>query len=117
MKKLKDNSVSDDLVSAAEAADILRVRLYAISRIDREGLIIERYKVGHRTHVYGRRSLDRFLSSRLIKPKSLLTIDATAELSSAARKIRKSDTQTFTLKDLLPQKGKKVAGKRRPRGK
>ena len=50
-------------VSATEAAEILGVPRYAISRIDRAGEIIKRYKLGHKTHVYELESLYQFLAS------------------------------------------------------
>ena len=107
MKKFTVNIAKGKRVSAAEAADILGVPRYAISRIDRQGSIIERYKLGHRTHVYDLESLYQYLSSRQVTPAPSPTIDAIAGLSSAARKVKKSDAQKFTLKDLLPQKEKR----------
>ncbi|MFL9893733.1 hypothetical protein [Paraburkholderia sp. RL17-381-BIF-C] len=55
-------------VSATEAAEILGVPRYAISRIDRAGEIIKRFKLGHKTHVYDLDSLYAFLEASLVKP-------------------------------------------------
>ncbi|MDR5660980.1 helix-turn-helix domain-containing protein [Burkholderia cenocepacia] len=55
-------------VSAAEAADILGVPRATISRIDRQGEIIRRYKIGHKTFVYDVESLEQFLLANEVRP-------------------------------------------------
>ncbi|PRF97437.1 hypothetical protein C6Q14_28245 [Burkholderia ambifaria] len=55
-------------VSAAEAADILGVPRATISRIDRQGEIIRRYKIGHKTFVYDVESLEQFLLANEVQP-------------------------------------------------
>lgn len=67
-------------VSAAEAAEILGVPRYAISRLDRARELIKRYKLGHKTHVYDLDSLYAFLEVSLVKPipKPSVTSSASA---------------------------------------
>jgi len=50
------------------AADILGVPRNTISRIDRQGEIIKRYKLGHKTFVYDLESLQAFLDAALVRP-------------------------------------------------
>jgi hypothetical protein len=88
-------------VSATEAAKILGVPRYAISRIDRAGEIIQRYKLGHKTHVYELDSLYRFLEAALVKPipKPGLT------RSSASRQSTRDwqpEKKPFSLHQFLP---------------
>lgn len=55
-------------VGAAEAAAILGVPKETISRIDRQGEIIRRYKIGHKTFVYDVESLEQFLLANEVRP-------------------------------------------------
>lgn len=70
-------TVGKKRVSAAEAAEILGVPRYAISRIDRTGEIIQRYKLGHKTHVYDLDSLHAYLAAMLVKPISRPSVENT----------------------------------------
>ncbi|MBB5446465.1 MULTISPECIES: hypothetical protein [unclassified Paraburkholderia] len=67
-------------VSATEAAEILSVPRYAISRIDRGGEIIKRYKLGHKTHVYDRDSLYAYLDACLVRPTPLPDVESNASV-------------------------------------
>ncbi|WP_124570204.1 AlpA family transcriptional regulator [Burkholderia sp. Bp8984] len=62
-------------VSAAEAASILGVPKNTISRIDRRGEIIRRYKLGHKTFVYDVESLEQFLLANEVRPVQAPTVD------------------------------------------
>ncbi|MGK8202918.1 helix-turn-helix transcriptional regulator [Burkholderia cenocepacia] len=55
-------------VGAAEAATILGVPKETISRVDRRGEIIRRYKIGHKTFVYDVESLEQFLLANEVRP-------------------------------------------------
>jgi len=55
-------------VSAKEAAEFLGVPYANISRIDKQGEYIKRYKLGHKTHVYDLESLEAFLEAKRVKP-------------------------------------------------
>ncbi|HDR8957057.1 helix-turn-helix domain-containing protein [Burkholderia vietnamiensis] len=62
-------------VSAAEAAAILGVPKETISRIDRRGEIIRRYRLGHKTVVYDVESLEQFLLAKAVRPVQAPTVD------------------------------------------
>ncbi|WP_124921696.1 helix-turn-helix transcriptional regulator [Burkholderia sp. Bp9099] len=62
-------------VSATEAASILGVPKNTISRIDRRGEIIRRYKLGHKTFVYDVESLEQFLLAKEVRPVQAPTVD------------------------------------------
>ncbi|TDN63124.1 hypothetical protein B0G77_6747 [Paraburkholderia sp. BL10I2N1] len=91
-------------VSAKEAAEILGVPRYAISRIDRAGEIIKRYKLGHKTHVYELDSLYRFLASCQSTPLSRPAASATVGRSSASSTITAFEKPSFSLREFLPGK-------------
>lgn len=55
-------------ISAKEAAEFLGIPYANISRIDRRGEIIKRYKLGHKTYVYDLESLEAFLEAKLVRP-------------------------------------------------
>lgn len=55
-------------ISAKEAAEFLGVPYQNISRIDRQGEYIKRYRLGHRTYVYDLDSLHAFLDAKLVRP-------------------------------------------------
>ncbi|WP_175984454.1 helix-turn-helix transcriptional regulator [Burkholderia vietnamiensis] len=55
-------------ITAKEAAEFLGVPYQSISRIDRQGEYIKRYRLGHKTYVYDLDSLHAFLEAKLIKP-------------------------------------------------
>jgi len=88
-------------VSATEAAQILGVPRYAISRIDRLGEIIQRYKIGHKTHVYELESLYKFLASCQSKPLQKPATVATAGRSNALSKIAEFEKPSFSLRAFL----------------
>ena len=62
------NILQKKRVGAAEAAAILGVPKETISRIDRRGEIIRRYKIGHKTFVYDVESLEQFLLAHEVRP-------------------------------------------------
>lgn len=72
-------------VSAAEAAEMLCVPRYAISRIDRSGEVIKRYKLGHKTHVYEIDSLHAYLEVCLVKPVPAPTVGRRTRLLDVVR--------------------------------
>lgn len=80
-------------VSAKEAADILGVPRYSISRLDRAGEIIKRYKLGHKTHVYDLDSLYEFLASCQSKPLQKPVVSATAGRSNASSRVSASKNE------------------------
>lgn len=90
-------------VSATEAAEILGVPRYAISRIDKRGDIIKRYKLGHKTHVYDLDSLYAFLDATLVKP---IPTPAVARSSAVDRRVKdgNSDEGVSTLREFLRAK-------------
>jgi len=88
-------------VSATEAAQILGVPRYAISRIDRAGAIIQRYKLGHKTHVYELESLYRFLASCQSKPLQRPAASASAGRSTASSKTFAFEKPSSSLLELL----------------
>jgi hypothetical protein len=88
-------------VSATEAAQILGVPRYAISRIDRAGEIIQRYKLGHKTHVYELESLYAFLASCQSKPLQRPVAGATAGRSSVSSKVAACEKPSFSLRAFL----------------
>lgn len=88
-------------VSATEAAQILGVPRYAISRIDRAGEIIQRYKLGHKTHVYELESLYKFLASCQSKPLQSPVADVTAGRSNASSRVAEFEKPSFSLKAFL----------------
>ncbi|WP_159085672.1 hypothetical protein [Burkholderia sp. MSMB0856] len=55
-------------ISAKEAAEFLGVPYQSISRIDRQGEYIKRYRLGHKTYVYDLDSLHVFLEAKLVRP-------------------------------------------------
>lgn len=55
-------------ISAKEAAEFLGVPYENISRIDKLGEYIKRYKLGHKTYVYDLESLEAFLEARRVEP-------------------------------------------------
>ncbi|MFM0020884.1 helix-turn-helix transcriptional regulator [Paraburkholderia azotifigens] len=71
-------------VSAAEAADILGVPRNAISRIDRAGEFIRRYKLGHKTYVYDVESLEQFLLAKEVRPISKPSVGGARDVVPAA---------------------------------
>lgn len=91
-------------VSAAEAAEILGVPRYAISRIDRAGEIIQRYKLGHKTHVYELASLYKFLEACQSKPLQKPAAGATAGRSNASSKVAEFEKPSFSLLAFLPKR-------------
>lgn len=94
-------------VSAKEAAEILGVPANMISRIDRQGEIIKRYKLGHKTHVYELESLYAFLDAKLVKPVPRPAISST---SGAARRVcewKPDVKQTSSLREFLREELKK----------
>ncbi|WNC88824.1 hypothetical protein RI103_14065 [Paraburkholderia sp. FT54] len=62
------SAIGKKRTSAKEAAEFLGVPYAAISRIDRAGEFIKRYKLGHKTYVYDLASLHAFLEAKLVKP-------------------------------------------------
>jgi len=88
-------------VSATEAAEILGVPRYAISRIDRAGEIIQRYKLGHKTHVYELESLYKFLASCQSKPSQKPAAGATVGRSNASSKVAAFEKPSFSLRAFL----------------
>lgn len=64
------SAVGKKRISAKEAAEFLGVPYATISRIDRRGEIIKRYRLGHKTYVYDLESLEAFLGAKLVKPIS-----------------------------------------------
>lgn len=56
-------------ISAKEAAEFLGVPYQGISRIDRQGEHIKRYRLGHKTYVYDLDSLHAFLEAKLVRPQ------------------------------------------------
>lgn len=95
-------------VSAKEAAEILGVPASAVSRIDRQGTIIKRYKLGHKTHVYELESLYTFLEAKLVKP---VPSPITSSTSGAPRRVRDwkpGENQTSSLREFLGEELKKL---------
>ncbi|SIT42970.1 putative phage integrase domain protein [Paraburkholderia piptadeniae] len=90
-------------VSATEAAQILALPRYAISRIDLAGEIIQRYKLGHKTHVYELESLYRFLASCQSTPLQKPAAVATAERSNASSRGLAFEKPNFSLREFLPK--------------
>jgi hypothetical protein len=88
-------------VSAQEAAEILGVPRHAISRLDRAGEVIKRYKLGHKTHVYDLDSLYEFLASCQSKPLRKPAADATAGRSNASSKVAAFEKPSFSLRAFL----------------
>jgi hypothetical protein len=91
-------------VSATEAAQILGVPRYAISRIDRTGEIMQRYKLGHKTHVYELESLYAFLASSQSKPLQKPAAGATVGRSNASSLISGLEKPSFSLQAFLPKR-------------
>lgn len=91
-------------VSATEAAKILGVPRYAISRIDRAGEIIQCYKLGHKTHVYELESLYAFLASCQSKPLQKPAAGATAGRSNASSRVAGFEKPSFSLRAFLPKR-------------
>jgi hypothetical protein len=90
-------------VSAKEAAAILGVPYASISRIDRGGTHIKRYRLGHKTYVYDLDSLYRFLASCQSKPSPKMAAGDTAGRSSASSKASVSEKPRSSLRDFLRQ--------------
>ncbi|HDR8928320.1 TPA: helix-turn-helix domain-containing protein [Burkholderia vietnamiensis] len=57
-------------ISAKEAAEFLGVPYQSISRLDRQGEYIKRYRLGHKTYVYDLDSLHAFLEAKLVRPQA-----------------------------------------------
>jgi len=91
-------------VSAKEAAGILGVPYQTISRIDRLGTIIKRYRLGHKTYVYDVESLEQFLLAKEVKP--VLRPGLTRKSSQLAPTPTYSE-ERFSLKEFLPPKKRK----------
>lgn len=91
-------------VSAAEAAEILGVPRYAISRLDRAGGVIKRYKLGHKTHVYDLDSLYAFLEASLVKP---IPKPSATSSASARNPLRdwSPEKKPFSLREFIDSTG------------
>lgn len=90
-------------VSAKEAAEILGVPYANISRIDRIGSVIKRYKIGYKTHVYELSSLYDFLASCQSKSLQRPVGGGSAGRSIASLQISESDEPSFSLREFLPK--------------
>jgi hypothetical protein len=88
-------------VSAAEAAEILGLPRYAISRIDRRGEIIKRYKLGHKTHVYDLDSLHAYLEATLVRPIAKPTAPNRSATVRSRANTFDFDKREFSLKSFL----------------
>jgi hypothetical protein len=91
-------------VSAKEAAAILGVPYASISRIDRGGTHIKRYRLGHKTYVYDLDSLYDFLASCQSKPLQRPAASASAGRSSVSSRVSRFEKPSFSLREYLPRK-------------
>ena len=101
-------------ISAKEAAEFLGVPYQSISRIDRQGEYIKRYRLGHKTYVYDLDSLYAFLEAKLVKPK--MRIDRPLQATKVRRattsspEVARSSLREFlrqSLNDVGPKKKRK----------
>ncbi|MFL9918847.1 helix-turn-helix domain-containing protein [Paraburkholderia fungorum] len=91
-------------VSAKDAAEFLGVPYVTISRIDRRGEFIKRYKLGHKTYVYDLESLEAFLEAKLIRPVSRPTLDSRRSVSLQRRQSELGfEKRSNALLNLLPE--------------
>jgi len=91
-------------VSAKEAAAILGVPYATISRIDRAGQHIKRYRLGHKTYVYDLDSLYEFLASCQSKPLQKPVVSASAGRSSVSSRVNAFEKPSFSLREFLPKR-------------
>ncbi|MFM0732355.1 helix-turn-helix domain-containing protein [Paraburkholderia sediminicola] len=89
-------------ISAKEAAEFLGVPYATVSRIDRRGEFIKRYKLGHKTYVYDLESLEAFLEAKLVKPIPSPVINQPRSRRSDVA-IRLSGEPKESLRDFLRQ--------------
>ena len=99
-------------ISAKEAAEFLGVPHQSISRIDRQGEYIKRYRLGHKTYVYDLDSLHAFLEAKLVRPQ--VRIDRPLQ----ATKVRRATTSSpevarSSLRELLRQELNKIDPKKK----
>ncbi|ASW00159.1 helix-turn-helix transcriptional regulator [Paraburkholderia aromaticivorans] len=93
------STVGKKRISAKESAEFLGVPYATISRIDRQGEIIKRYRLGHKTHVYDLESLEAFLDAKLVKPIPLPPAQPRSRRSDVAVKV--PGEQKESLRDFL----------------
>ena len=91
-------------VSAKEAASILGVSYQNISRIDRAGEIIQRFRLGHKTFVYDLDSLYRFLASCQSKQLPKVDAGAIAGRSNVSSKVSAFGKRSSSLQEFLRAK-------------
>jgi len=99
-------------ISAKEAAAFLGVPYQSISRIDRQGEYIKRYRLGHKTYVYDLDSLRAFLEAKLVRPQ--MRIDRPLQ----ATKVRRATTSSpelarSSLRELLRQNLSEIGPKKK----
>ncbi len=99
-------------VSAKEAAEILGVPYQNISRIDRQGEFIKRYRLGHKTFVYELESLYAFLDAKLVRPIPKPTLPTTRAVRGHVANIGNRQQQS-SLREFLTQALKGTAPNRK----
>lgn len=98
-------------ISAKEAAEFLGVPYQSISRIDRQGEYIKRYRLGHKTYVYDLDSLHAFLEAKLVRPQA--RIDRPLQAAKVKRatinspEVARSPLQEFLRQQLCETGSKK----------
>ena len=110
-------------ISAKEAAEFLGVPYQNISRIDRQGEFIKRYRLGHKTYVYDLESLEVFLEAKRVKPilppgPPKVTPARKSTTGSKESFLQKYllEKPRFSLLDLLPESERPKRGRKRDRG-
>ncbi|MDN7779387.1 MULTISPECIES: helix-turn-helix transcriptional regulator [Burkholderia cepacia complex] len=99
-------------ISAKEAAEFLGVSYQNISRIDRQGEYIKRYRLGHKTYVYDLDSLHAFLEAKLVKPHA--RIDRHLQAAKARRvTINSPEVTRSPLQEFLREQIRKADPKKK----
>ncbi|WP_155753900.1 helix-turn-helix transcriptional regulator [Burkholderia cepacia] len=99
-------------ISAKEAAEFLGVPYQNISRIDRQGEFIKRYRLGHKTYVYDLDSLHAFLEAKLVRPQA--RIDRSIQVPKVrCTTTRSPEAAASPLQEFLRQKLNEIDPKRK----
>lgn len=102
-------------ISAKEAAEFLGVPYQNISRIDRQGEYIKRYRLGHKTYVYDLDSLHAFLEAKLVRPHA--RIDRPLQAAKARRvTISSPEAAKTSLQEFLRQQLREADPKKKRKG-
>ncbi|MDN8050207.1 hypothetical protein [Burkholderia multivorans] len=82
-------------INAKEVAEFLGVPYQIISRIDRQGEYIKRYRLGHKTYVYDVDSMHAFLEAKLVRRRANRST-ATGSQGGARDAVNSSGVSTMT---------------------